>query len=56
MNALGNLNVFDPLGLDDLFNLERRPSPFLRDPGAFRQRLHDKAFLARWPGLRIAGS
>jgi uncharacterized protein len=56
MDVVGNLNVFAPLGLDDLFSLALRPSPFLRDPDAFRRRLQGKAFLTRWPRLHFPTS
>lgn len=52
LDARGNVDILAPLGLDDLFSLALRPSPFLRDPDAFHRRLQNKAFLTRWPRLR----
>jgi uncharacterized protein len=55
LDATGCLHVVAPLGLDDLFGLILRPSPFLRHPDVFHQRLAQKAFLTRWPRLRLVG-
>lgn len=54
LDSLDRLRVVAPLGLDDLFNLVLRPSPFLRNPDAFGQRLLQKDFLRRWPLLRVS--
>lgn len=49
----GQLRVVAPLGLTDLFGLVLRPSPWLRDPQVFEQRLLAKRFRERWPLLRV---
>jgi uncharacterized protein len=49
----GELQVIAPHGLSDLFGLILRPSPFLRNPHAFQQRLEQKAFVRRWPLLQV---
>jgi uncharacterized protein len=53
LDARGELKVVAPLGLDDLFNLVIRPSPLLRYPDVFGQRLVQKQFQRRWPLLRV---
>lgn len=53
LDSRGELQVIAPLGLDDLFNLVVRPSPLLRNPDVFGQRLIQKEFQRRWPLLRV---
>ena len=45
----GELEVVAPFGLTDLFSMIVRPSPDLRDPDAYRCRVRDKNWTARWP-------
>lgn len=47
------LQVVAPLGLEDLFGLFLRPSPYLRNPQAFTERVSNKQFQRRWPNLRL---
>lgn len=51
------IDVAAPLGLDDLFALIVRPSERFRSEKLqlYRQRLHEKNWLARWPKLKIHG-
>lgn len=53
LDGHGCLHIVAPLGLDDLFGLVLRPSPFLRAPKVFQQRVLHKAFLVRWPRLEV---
>lgn len=53
LDSRGKLQVVAPLGLDDLFNLVVRPSPWLRNPDVFGQRVVQKEFQRRWPLLRV---
>lgn len=46
------LHVIAPHGLDDLFNLVLRRSPAFSNATFFAQRLADKQFAKRWPGLQ----
>jgi uncharacterized protein len=52
--ADGSLEIAAPFGLDDLFGLVVRPTPAF--VGAkrpiYQQRVADKRWLVRWPGLR----
>ncbi len=51
----GQIEVLAPHGIDDLIGLVVRPSPaFAFKPEAFRQRLQEKNWQARWPRLRVA--
>ena len=49
----GNLKVIAPHGLNDLFNLEVRRSPYFKDREFFLQRIQSKNWLELWPQLRI---
>jgi hypothetical protein len=52
----GELRITAPFGLDDLFALVVRPTPGFADEkrSMFLARVHDKAWLAVWPLLRLA--
>ncbi|MBH9576823.1 nucleotidyltransferase family protein [Inhella sp. 1Y17] len=47
------LTVLAPLGLQDLFDGVLRHNPAGGSVAQFQQRLVDKRFLQRWPGLRM---
>jgi uncharacterized protein len=49
----GGLEVLAPFGLTDLFSLIVRPSPHLCDLDAYRCRIRDKEWQARWPRLTV---
>ena len=49
----GAMEFVAPYGLVDLFALTVRPSPAASDPRAYTSRLRQKAWLVRWPRLRI---
>ncbi|MFO1252381.1 MAG: nucleotidyltransferase family protein [Inhella sp.] len=48
-----HLTVLAPLGLQDLFRGVLRRNPAGGKVAQFQQRLVDKRFLQRWPGLRL---
>jgi len=50
------LEFVAPHGLADLFELILRPSPVASDPRAYKSRLREKAWLVRWPRLRMVGT
>lgn len=54
MDASNELHVVAPHGLEDLFGLVLRPSPYLRTLQAFEERLSSKQFQRRWPKLTLA--
>jgi hypothetical protein len=51
-----DLRIAAPFGLDDLFTLVVRPTPRFADEKRpmFLERVHEKAWLAAWPLLRLA--
>lgn len=53
LEADGQLTVFAPFGLDDLFAGRLRPNPRCTDPKAYTERLARKDFAARWPCLLV---
>lgn len=54
--AAGRIEILAPHGLQDLMHRVVRPTPaHAADPRALRDRLAGKAWLARWPALRLAG-
>ncbi|MFB9278432.1 nucleotidyltransferase family protein [Cohnella cellulosilytica] len=48
------LRVIAPLGLEDLFSLRLRRSPFFDDDDYYRVRVKSKNWLELWPKLRLA--
>ncbi|MBB1624522.1 hypothetical protein A9974_04625 [Achromobacter sp. UMC71] len=56
LNADDSLRIIAPHGLDDLFDLVLRPSPALRDPQHYNQRLLDKRYTEKWPRLCVAAA
>ncbi|WP_059047304.1 nucleotidyltransferase family protein [Paenibacillus rubinfantis] len=53
LNAVGEVELIAPLGLDDLLLLQVRQGPYFHDHGAFRERVDGKAWLSRWPRLEM---
>lgn len=53
MNAIGDIEIIAPFGLDDLLNLEVRQSPYFRDRNIFMERIRLKEWLKIWPKLRV---
>lgn len=47
----GAVEVIAPHGLEDLFALRIRQSPYFRDRALFMKRIHDKRWLDRWKQL-----
>jgi hypothetical protein len=56
LDADDRLRILAPHGLDDLFGLVLRPSPGLRDPALYAQRLLAKRYTDKWPRLRVQPS
>ncbi len=54
LDTKDQLHIIAPHGLDDLFNLILRRNPAFTDKALYLQRLTDKRFSERWPGLQIA--
>ncbi len=58
-NIRGALDIMAPLGLDDLFSLTVRPTPFaLNHPqklAQYRERMKKKNWSRQWPRLRVLG-
>lgn len=51
----GRVEIIAPHGVSDLLNLTVRPTPAFRDKlEIYRQRLADKDWSIRWPGLAFA--
>ena len=48
----GRLEVLEPLGLADLFELKLRWNPRMVSHTVFLQRMQSKGFLHKWPKLR----
>ena len=53
MDANGAFHVIAPFGLDDLFELNVRKSPYFKDLKTFDERIITKKWLERWPKLQI---
>lgn len=53
MTADESVHVIAPHGLDDLFELRVRHNPSRASASDFRERVHSKGFLERWPRLTI---
>ena len=49
----GNLNIIAPHGLEDLFNLVVRKSPYFIDRDYFYKRIERKGWLTMWPKLIV---
>mgnify|MGYP001209321069 FL=1 len=49
----GRLQVIAPHGLEDLFGLNLRQSPFFKDREFFLSRVRNKGWLAIWPRLTL---
>ncbi|WP_245640173.1 nucleotidyltransferase family protein [Paenibacillus dakarensis] len=48
------IEIIAPHGLDDLFNLVIRQSPYFKDKEYYLTRVRNKNWLAAWPKLRMA--
>ena len=53
LDADGTLRVIAPHGLDDLFAMVVRHNPARVSVNAYRQRLAQKRFAQRWPGVTV---
>ncbi len=55
MGRSGLIEVIAPYGLDDLFALRLRPTPVFAQHklAIFRQRVAEKRWLQRYPGLQL---
>jgi hypothetical protein len=49
------IEVFAPLGLDDLFGMIVRRNPKRVSEATYLKRIADKRYLERWPQVRIVG-
>lgn len=49
----GQLEAIAPHGLDDLFGLVVRRSPYFHDKSYFNRRVESKGWLETWPKLRL---
>ncbi|MGM1047989.1 MAG: nucleotidyltransferase family protein [Bacillota bacterium] len=49
-----NIEVIAPHGLEDLFQLIIRKSPYFKDEAYYKSRVSDKKWLDIWPQLRMA--
>jgi hypothetical protein len=47
------IQIIAPFGLADLFELKLRPNSNRISDAVFKQRLHEKKFLQRWPQLKL---
>jgi hypothetical protein len=54
----GGFEIAAPFGLDDLFGLILKPTPgFVSGKqGIFQDRVREKAWLSRWPKIRLDGA
>lgn len=56
-NAEGGIDIIAPLGLDDLFGLTVRPTPFAsahpKKLAQYRERMAKKNWPRRWPRIRV---
>ena len=48
-----NIEIIAPHGLEDLFELKIRQSPYFTDDEYFFKRIQDKKWLNKWPLLKI---
>lgn len=59
LNTMDGIEIIAPLGLDDLFNLIVRPTPFARAHpnklAQYRERMAKKNWSRQWPRLRVLG-
>lgn len=53
LNDMGGLDVLAPHGLEDLFALRVRRSPYFQDPDFYLQRVMEKGWLKRWDKLTL---
>ena len=55
MDDSGRLHILAPFGLEDLFTMTVRPTPFFRAGrmAQYRARLHAKGWQRRWTGLKF---
>jgi hypothetical protein len=55
LGATDHVEVIAPYGLDDLFELRLRPTPVFAQHklAIFSQRVAEKRWLQRYPGLRL---
>lgn len=53
LNHEDQLEICAPHGLDDLFQLIVRQSPFFEDRQLFAERIRSKRWLEKWPQLKV---
>lgn len=53
LDAAGQCQIEAPFGLQDLFELKLRWNPTLVSYAVFQHRIESKAFLSRWPKLKL---
>lgn len=53
LNSYDQIEVIAPHGLDDLFGLVIKRSPFFQDKEYFYQRVESKGWLKTWPRLKL---
>jgi hypothetical protein len=53
LDYAGKLKVIAPLGLEDLFSLQIKRSPFFEDADYYRSRVKSKNWLNLWPRLKL---
>lgn len=49
----GNIKIIAPHGLEDLFDLVIRKSPYFEDWDYFNNRIENKKWISTWPKLKI---
>lgn len=53
LNAIDEIEVIAPHGLEDLFNMHIRISPYFNDQKYFIKRIKDKKWLSIWPQAQL---
>ncbi|WP_339061090.1 nucleotidyltransferase family protein [Tepidibacillus marianensis] len=53
LDKQGNIEIIAPYGLEDLFKLKIRQSPYFTDKEYFLQRIKSKQWLIKWPLVQV---
>jgi len=53
LDNYGNVQIIAPHGLEDLFGLVIRKSPYFEDREYFHKRIENKKWMMTWPKLTI---